>query len=73
MIKNLLFLVVLFVHANLLFAQDTPTLPTEEDYYKIIKIPVPEGVVLEVGGVCTLPNGNIAVSHGITSADAGTA
>lgn len=62
MIKNLIFLAVLFFQANLFFAQDTPTLPTEEDYYKIIKIPVPEGVVLEVGGVCTLPNGNIAVS-----------
>jgi cytochrome c551/c552 len=47
-------------------AQDADTLasvlPVEDDYYKIIKIPVPEGIVLEAGGVCALPNGNIAVS-----------
>jgi len=28
----------------------------EEDYYKLITIPVPEGVVLEVGGLAALPN-----------------
>jgi len=57
-----LFLAILF--ANVLPAQEsaTPSLPTENDYYKIIKIPIPEGVVLEVGGVCTLPNGDIAAS-----------
>lgn len=45
-------------------AQDTlgPNLPTEDTYYRIIKVPIPEGVILEAGGVCTLPNGNIAVS-----------
>ena len=35
--------------------------PKEEDYYKIITIPVPEGILLEVGGVATLPDGRIAV------------
>jgi cytochrome c551/c552 len=35
---------------------------TEDDYYKIITIPTPEGVLLEVGGVATLPDGRIAVS-----------
>ncbi len=34
----------------------------EEDYYKILRVPLPEGVVLEAGGVCSLPNGEIAVS-----------
>ena len=45
-------------------AQDTLNsgLPTEDTYYRIIKIPIPEGIVLEVGGICTLPNGNIAAS-----------
>ena len=45
-------------------AQDTlhSGLPTEDTYYRIIKIPIPEGIVLEVGGICTLPNGNIAAS-----------
>lgn len=41
------------------FAQDGPT---ENDYYKIVKVPIPEGIVLEVGGLVTLPNGDIAVS-----------
>lgn len=34
----------------------------EEDYYKIITIPTPEGVLLEVGGIATMPDGRIAVS-----------
>jgi cytochrome c551/c552 len=34
---------------------------TEDDFYKIITIPAPEGVLLEVGGVATLPDGRIAV------------
>lgn len=37
-------------------------LPTEEDYYQMITLPVPEGIVLEVGGIATLPNGNIAAA-----------
>ncbi|MEJ7559771.1 MAG: c-type cytochrome [Pedobacter sp.] len=37
-------------------------LPTEENYFKMMKIPAPEGTILEVGGLCTLPNGTIAVT-----------
>lgn len=37
-------------------------LPTEDDYYKIVTLPLPEGLVLEVGGLATLPNGSIAAS-----------
>ncbi|MEZ0538230.1 plastocyanin/azurin family copper-binding protein [Fibrella arboris] len=33
----------------------------EDDFYKIISLPVPEDVVLEVGGMATLPDGNLAV------------
>lgn len=48
---------------NTLFAQDSlPPVPVEDDYYKIIKVPVPEGVVLETGGLVTLPNGDLAAS-----------
>ncbi len=36
--------------------------PKEEDFYKIATIPVPEGILLEVGGVTTMPNGDVAVS-----------
>jgi cytochrome c551/c552 len=43
------------------FAQLSKT-PTEDDYYKILTLPTPEGILLEVGGVATLPDGRIAVS-----------
>ena len=36
--------------------------PQEEEYYRIITVPTPEGVLLEVGGVATLPDGRIALS-----------
>ena len=36
--------------------------PTEDDYYKIFTLPVPEGILLEVGGVATFPDGRIAVA-----------
>jgi hypothetical protein len=35
----------------------------EEDYFKIMRVPAPEGVILEVGGLCTLPNGNLAATY----------
>ena len=35
--------------------------PTEDDYYKIITLPAPEDILLEVGGLTTLPDGRIAV------------
>lgn len=34
----------------------------EEDYFKIMRVPSPEGVLLEVGGLCTLPNGDLGVT-----------
>ncbi|MEO6148859.1 MAG: plastocyanin/azurin family copper-binding protein [Mucilaginibacter sp.] len=36
--------------------------PAEKDYYRIISLPIPEGIELEVGGLALLPNGNIAAS-----------
>src|SRR5688572_27331717 len=36
--------------------------PTEDDYYRIITIPAPEGMLIEAGGVATLPDGRIAVA-----------
>lgn len=53
---KLLMLLLLAVPAQ---AQRTPT---EDDYYKIITVPAPEGILLEVGGVATLPDGRIAVA-----------
>ncbi len=33
----------------------------EDDFYKLISLPVPEDVILEVGGIVTLPDGDLAV------------
>lgn len=40
-------------------AQETPK---EEDFFKITKVRIPEGPVLEVGGLITLPNGDLGIS-----------
>lgn len=36
--------------------------PKEEDFYRIVTPPVPEDILLEVGGLATLPNGNLAIA-----------
>ncbi|TBO40473.1 hypothetical protein EYS08_19025 [Pedobacter kyonggii] len=36
--------------------------PKEDDYFKIMKVPAPEGTILEVGGLCTFPNGDLGVT-----------
>ena len=46
------------------FGQSVPAQESakEEDYFKINKLRSPEGLILEVGGLCTLPNGDLAVT-----------
>ena len=41
-------------------AQDAK--PTEADYYKIVTLPIPDDLVLEVGGLEVMPDGKLAVS-----------
>jgi glucose/arabinose dehydrogenase len=41
------------------FAQETPS---EEDYFDIANVRTPEGILLEVGGLTLLPNGNLGVA-----------
>ncbi len=41
------------------FSQESPK---EEDFYKIVTLPVPEGILLEVGGVTMMPNGSLALA-----------
>lgn len=36
--------------------------PSENDYYKILTPSVPEGILLEIGGMVTLPSGDLAVA-----------
>jgi azurin len=57
-----------FVIAGLLILILTPIIshaqsgiPTESDYYEIVDIPIPDGIVLEVGGMDVLPDGSLAV------------
>ena len=38
-----------------------PAAPVEEDYYKLLRIPIPEGIVLEAGGIEVMPDGRVAV------------
>jgi cytochrome c551/c552 len=47
-----------------IFAQATSLkeAPKEEDYFRIMKVPAPEGLILEVGGLYTMPNGVLAVT-----------
>jgi cytochrome c551/c552 len=53
----ILLIVAVFSRAT---AQTKPV--SEDDYYKIFTLPVPEGILLEIGGVATLPDGRIAVA-----------
>lgn len=36
--------------------------PKEEDYFRILRMSVPENVMLEVGGLALLPNGDLGIS-----------
>ena len=36
--------------------------PMEEDFFKIQKVPAPEGALLEVGGLTMMPNGKLGVA-----------
>lgn len=43
-----------------LLAQNRPM--TEEDYYRIITMPIPEGIEMEIGGLAVLPDGRLGAS-----------
>lgn len=34
----------------------------EDDYYPIVRVSSPEGTLLEVGGLCVMPNGDLGIS-----------
>jgi glucose/arabinose dehydrogenase len=54
----ILWLLVCFFPSGVIAAEN----PREEDYYRIVKLPIPEGVVLEVGGLVMRTDGTLAVS-----------
>ena len=51
--------VALFCIQTINYAQESPK---EEDFFKINKLRSPEGTILEVGGLFTMPDGNLAVT-----------
>jgi cytochrome c551/c552 len=59
--KKLLVLCSILVVASGSNAQVSKPAPKEDDYYKIITLPTPEDVLLEAGGVTTLPDGRVAI------------
>ncbi|MBC7399779.1 MAG: cupredoxin domain-containing protein [Mucilaginibacter sp.] len=60
--KNILITATATLGFTATFAQAGKKSNTEKDYYRIVTVPVPEGVELEVGGLTTLPNGDLGVS-----------
>ncbi len=58
-LSALVVLAALLIAAPDLLAQ-TP--PTEGDHYRISSVPIPEGIVLEVGGLAFAPDGRLGVS-----------
>ena len=57
--NKIFFLLSLLSFAAPAFSQESAK---EEDFFKIYKVRSPEGNILEVGGLCTLPNGDLAVT-----------
>ncbi len=54
-------LVLFLILGNLgAYAQNRPLV--EEDFYRIVTLPVPEGIKLEVGGLAVMPDGRLGVS-----------
>jgi len=50
----------LIAGSNYAFAQAES--PKEDDYFKIKNVVAPAGSILEIGGLCTLPNGTLAAT-----------
>ena len=53
------FLVALLFCGIATLAQESPK---EEDFFKIMKVATPEGIILEVGGLVNMPNGDLGIS-----------
>jgi UDP-N-acetylenolpyruvoylglucosamine reductase len=52
---------LLFLMASALLQAQNRSL-TEDDYYRIVTLPVPQNIALEVGGLAVLPDGRLAAS-----------
>ncbi|MFT4734140.1 MAG: azurin/glucose/arabinose dehydrogenase [Algoriphagus sp.] len=55
-------LTTFFVLFFIVFAASSQGLKTEEDYYRIETVPIPEGIEMEIGGMAVLPDGRLATT-----------
>ncbi len=53
-------IILLTLTCSGVFGQSRPLV--EEDFYRIVTLPIPEGIKLEVGGMAVLPDGRLGVS-----------
>lgn len=60
--KNIVSSIILGTLLSGSFAVSAQETPKEEDFFKIMKVPTPEGIILEVGGLVSLPNGDLGIS-----------
>jgi len=61
-VRHILGIIFVALYPYFSFAQSGEFLvETEEEYYEIIDVPIPEHIQLEVGGMTNLSNGNIAI------------
>jgi glucose/arabinose dehydrogenase len=51
-----------FLNGQAICAQVTKKEPTEDDYYKLLRYHIPDGVILEAGAIEIMPDGKVAVS-----------
>ena len=56
------FLTFLLAVLGLLTITQAQESAKEEDFFKINKLRAPEGTLLEVGGLCTMPDGSLAIT-----------
>jgi glucose/arabinose dehydrogenase len=53
---------LLLLSSHVICPQPTKKAVTEDDYYKLLRYQVPDGVVLEAGAIEIMPNGKVAVA-----------
>ncbi len=61
--KNYNYLLIIFIGllTQQTFAQTKPRPLTEEDFYEIKTLPIPDNIKLEIGGVAPMPDGRVGV------------
>lgn len=62
LLSHLHLLICAVVYSGFCMSSLAQESPKEEDFFNIRNIPTPEGVLLEVGGLTVLPNGNLGVA-----------